>query len=121
MAKWFQTNDARYRKLIHTNKWRQLRKDKLAATIWCEDCEEQGRKTLATEVHHLTPILSSDLPSQMAELAYDRNNLRALCHRCHCRRHSTTWKNKKAQAQATAKAAHESFCNRFFSDDGVDG
>lgn len=117
MAKWFQTNDARYRKLIHTHKWRELRKQKLSATIWCEDCAERGQRTLATEVHHVTPILSSDLPSQMAELAYDYHNLKALCHRCHCRRHSKTWKSKKAEAVATAKAAHESFVSKFFSDE----
>lgn len=114
MARWHNAHDERYRKLIHTRKWRELRKKKLTSTIWCEDCRDAGRNELATEVHHVTPILSSDLPSQMAELAYDYNNLRALCHRCHCRRHSMKWKDKKAQAKATAQEAHESFVSRFF-------
>lgn len=121
MARWHNAHDERYRKLIHTRKWRELRKQKLTATIWCEDCRDAGRNELATEVHHVTPILSSDLPSQMAELAYDYNNLRALCHRCHCRRHSMTWKDKKAQAKATAQEAHESFVSRFFGNPIDDG
>ena len=114
MAKWFNAADVRYRKLMHTRKWRELRKQKLVATIWCEDCRDQGRDELATEVHHITPILSTDHPSVMAKLAYDYNNLRALCHRCHCRRHSAKWVDKKAQAIQTAKETHESFCARFF-------
>lgn len=114
MARWHNANDKQYRKLIHTRKWRALRKEKLTNTIWCEDCRDNGVQTLATEVHHVTPVMSSDLPSRMAELAYDYNNLRALCHRCHCRRHSLPWKDKKAQAIATAKQTHESFVSRFF-------
>ncbi|MBO7285669.1 MAG: HNH endonuclease [Alistipes sp.] len=114
MAKWFQTNDARYRKFIHSRKWRELRKLKLEQTIWCEDCAEQSRRELATEVHHITPILSTDQPSQMSDLAYDYNNLRALCHRCHCRRHSKTWKDRKAEAKHSADVSHKSFVAKFF-------
>lgn len=114
MAGWHNAHDERYRRLIHTHKWRELRKQKLEATVWCEDCQDQGLRTLATEVHHMTPILSSSLPSQMAELAYDYHNLRALCHRCHCRRHSLKWKDKKAQARETARQTHESFIGKFF-------
>lgn len=114
MAKWHNSHDAQYRKLIHTHKWRELRKRKLVATVWCEDCADKGLRTLATEVHHITPVMSSDFPSRMAELAFDYNNLRALCHRCHCRRHSLPWKDKKAQAIAQAEESHKSFVRKFF-------
>ena len=119
MAGWHNAHDARYRKFIHSRKWRELRKEKLSATIWCEDCRDQGRSVLATEVHHITPVMSSDQPSRMAELAFDYNNLKALCHRCHCRRHSLPWKDKKKQAQVEAKQSHEAFVAKFFGD-GVD-
>lgn len=114
MARWHNANDAQYRKLMHTRKWRELRKEKLTATVWCEDCRDKGRHTIATEVHHLTPVMSTDVPAQMAQLAYDYHNLRALCHSCHVRRHSLPWKDKKAMAQAEAKETHESFIGRFF-------
>lgn len=114
MAKWFNASDARYRKLMHTRRWRELRKKKLRATVWCEDCLAVGRHEIATEVHHLTPILSTDHPAMMEKLAYDYSNLRALCHRCHCRRHSVKWVDKKAQAMKTAEQTRESFIARFF-------
>ena len=43
----------------------------------CEMCKQRGRYTPAKLVHHVKPL------KQAPELAYDSNNLMALCHDCH--------------------------------------
>ena len=115
MAKWWDNGDDKYRRLIHSRKWRELRKRKLTAAIWCEDCAKDGRRELATEVHHEVPIIHGRTMSQMATLAYDYNNLRALCHACHCRRHEHR-PTQAEQAQESAERAKNGFVSRFFGE-----
>ena len=53
--------------------WREIRKMKLAMQPFCEHCQEAGRTTLATLVHHVDRVVSNTRPS----------NLQSLCVRCH--------------------------------------
>lgn len=76
-----------YHRLINCGRWRKLRRAKLTAQPLCERCEESGRHTLATEVHHIRPAQSGRTPREMERLMYDPQNLRSLCHRCHVETH----------------------------------
>lgn len=55
--------------------WREVRRQRLAATPRCADCGE-----LATEAHHRIAR------KQRPDLALSLGNLVALCKRCHSRR-----------------------------------
>ena len=57
--------------------WRKLRKRFLDAHPLCEQCQFQGRYTLATEVHHIKPLADGG--------NNDESNLMALCKSCHSR------------------------------------
>ena len=48
----------------------------------CEDCEDRGRITPSSEVHHIVPI------SEDESKKYEWSNLVALCHGCHRSRHN---------------------------------
>ena len=84
-----------YFDLLNTRRWRNLRAAYLAEHPLCEDCIEAGRTTPAEEVHHVEEILSGEDYEEMAALAYDPANLRALCADCHHARHGKI--NRKVQ------------------------
>ena len=56
-------------------RWRRLRARKLAAEPRCEPCLATGLVTLATEVHHRTPISEGGGK-------YDWSNLESACGDC---------------------------------------
>jgi 5-methylcytosine-specific restriction protein A len=64
-------------------RWRRLREIFLARYPICSDpsgCHErEGRCEIASEVHHKIPRL------ERPDLAYDEDNLEALCKSCHSR------------------------------------
>jgi len=76
-----------YRKIIESYRWRKLRSEYLAAHRLCEECEAQGKTALAQDVHHVTPIETAKTFDDMCALAYDKNNLQALCKKCHEEKH----------------------------------
>lgn len=77
-----------YFDLLNTRRWRNLRAAYLAEHPLCEDCiEAAGRTRTAEEVHHVEEILSGENYDEMAALAYDPANLRALCQYHHKLRH----------------------------------
>jgi 5-methylcytosine-specific restriction protein A len=57
--------------------WRTLRRAFLASVPLCHDCRQRGLMVYATEVHHIKE--RRDFP----ELAFDWDNLMALCKACH--------------------------------------
>ena len=79
--------DKDYQRLIHTDRWLKLRRDKLTTTPLCERCQQQGIVTPATEVHHVTPVEDGLSLAEKRRLMYDPHNLRALCHDCHVQTH----------------------------------
>ncbi|QNN24347.1 HNH endonuclease [Planctomycetales bacterium ZRK34] len=57
--------------------WRKLRALKLKRQPLCEQCDREGRTTLATVVDHMTPR------SKRKDLELAWSNLQSLCERCH--------------------------------------
>lgn len=105
--------DKEYKRLIHTARWQQLRRDKLSDSPLCERCEAEGRVTAAVEVHHVIPVEHALTKQEKARLMYDYHNLRALCHECHVKEHTEMGRSGKAQAKSRAKALLERFRSKF--------
>ena len=78
---------ATYRRLIHTERWLRLRRDKLTADPMCERCRAEGRIAAATEVHHIVPVEDAVNEAEKERLMFDPTNLRSLCHACHLQEH----------------------------------
>ena len=57
--------------------WRRIRELYIQAHPICEQCEKEGRLTLAEEVHHILPLTDGG--------TNDAENLMALCKSCHSR------------------------------------
>jgi len=57
--------------------WRRIRELYIQAHPICEQCEKEGRLTLAEEVHHILPLTDGG--------THDEKNLMALCKSCHSR------------------------------------
>ena len=89
-----------YMSLINTARWRRLRRDTLTAHPLCQRCEEEGRVTAATEVHHVVPVEEAMGIAAMERLMFDPHNLRALCHDCHVRTHTELGRCGKAATKA---------------------
>ena len=77
------------RQLVYqSQKWQRLRAAYLAEHPTCEQCLAEGRVTPAMDVHHVRSFMSTNDPFERAALAFDYNNLRALCRACHTKEHS---------------------------------
>lgn len=74
-------------KLYNTQTWRRLREGYLMEHPLCENCLLVDKITPAKEVHHIKPISRGVDEYEMRCLAYDPNNLRALCEECHDEEH----------------------------------
>lgn len=61
-------------------RWRKFRVRYLAANPYCHDCQAAGRRTTATEIHHVMRL--ADRP----DLQFEADNLLPLCKTCHQRR-----------------------------------
>ena len=59
--------------------WKTLRKSYIAEHPLCEICQ----KNEALSVHHIIPFSSGNTEEEIKLLAYDINNLKALCNECH--------------------------------------
>lgn len=86
-----------YKKIIHSREWHLLREGYIHAHPFCEECMKRGiLDQPAEEVHHKTPIGAGRDLFSMMDLAFDRNNLEAVCHDCHVRIHKSM-KTKKCR------------------------
>ena len=65
-----------WRRLYRNKRWKFTRQYVLNDDPNCADCTQQGRVTPSFEVHHKVRPLTE-------EQFYDRENLMALCKRCH--------------------------------------
>lgn len=80
----------------------------------CKVCELKGRTTLATEVHHVVPIESKAGRLQdMHALAFDPNNLKALCKACHVEAHKLLHSQSTQQAKERTRIEVEAFASTF--------
>lgn len=105
--------DKDYIRMIHTARWVRLRRDKLSDHPLCERCQEQGRVTAATEVHHVIPVETALTAQDKERLMFDYFNLRALCHQCHVQTHIDMGRCGKTQARNRAKEHLRRFASRF--------
>ena len=64
----------------YDKQWQAFRDRWLQEWMWCHDCHEAGRLTLATEVHHKQKVAGNKA------LKYERSNLMSLCRSCHSAR-----------------------------------
>lgn len=105
--------DKDYIRMIHTARWRDLRRQKLSDRPLCERCESEGRLTFATEVHHATPVETGLTPRDKERLMFAYSNLRSLCHDCHVKAHIEMGKSGKKQNEGAARQRLEQFRQRF--------
>lgn len=71
--------DVERKKIYATKRWKQLRSAKFANSPLCEICLQQGKVTVAEDIHHITSFMSTDDPIKRQYLAYDYDNLMSLC------------------------------------------
>jgi len=69
--------------LYHSSSWKSLRITKLSANPLCQQCEQEGRITLATDVHHIQKFMNQATDEMKIAYFYDYNNLMAVCSKCH--------------------------------------
>ena len=81
------SRDKNYQHLLNSKRWKQLRQWKLEQNPLCELCEREGKVVSAIDVHHKVPVESARTPDEMERLAFDPNNLQALCIPCHAKVH----------------------------------
>lgn len=105
--------DANYIKLITTQRWKQLRLVKLKAQPLCECCKGQGKYTLATTVHHITPVESVTTIEQMEVLMFEYNNLMSVCEPCHAEIHTEMFSHTKASVKKANERRTQRFIDRF--------
>lgn len=72
-----------YVKIMNSRRWHNLQSEILSKHPYCERCGALGRQTKAKVVHHVKPIESGHSLAEYERLAYDPENLQALCTQCH--------------------------------------
>ena len=104
--------------IYNSREWKELRAAKLRSTRGlCEECMKEGIVTSARCVHHVVPIETARTKDEMKRLAFDVNNLRALCFACHARIHkelgSNTAKIVRQRAEARQDRWADNLMQRF--------
>ena len=127
------SRDPRYQRLLNDRRWRELRIAYLREHPLCERCIREGKAagvpegyiTPAIDVHHRMPVETAKTLQEMERLAYDWNNLEALCIPCHSRTHREMGKGTKALAKQRAQERHtrwiDSMTKRFTNTNNDNG
>lgn len=101
---------------MNSRRWKRLRAAYLSVHPICEACEINGRTTPATEVHHVVPIESKAGRLQdMHALAFDPNNLKALCRACHIEAHRVLHSSSLEVANERKRYELEAFARAYLS------
>lgn len=106
----------RYHKLLSSHRWQQLRARYLAQHPVCELCEKNNKTSVAKVVHHVIPVEDAKDVGLMESLAYDWNNLMALCNACHEEIHrqlGSRFKSGKNSKRAEAKRVASNFLKQW--------
>lgn len=74
-------------KIYNTPQWKNLRNAYFLQHPLCEKCLEEGKTTPTEEIHHIKPISTGADLEEMKSIAYNPDNLMALCKECHHRIH----------------------------------
>lgn len=105
--------DKDYIRLIHSQRWTQLRRQVLTEHPLCRMCEAEGYVTAASEVHHITPVEYGVTRRDKERLMYDPANLTALCHDCHVKAHAAMGRSGKAATQRRTEAQVKQFIDKW--------
>lgn len=81
--------------LYNTSQWKNLRRNYFILHPLCEECLKRDIIKPTEEIHHIKPILTGKTKLEMESLAYDPNNLIALCKECHHKQHSNYGRTNK--------------------------
>ena len=104
------------REIYNSREWQELRIAKLRSTNGlCEECLKQGIITAARCVHHIVPIETARTKDEMKRLAFDVNNLRALCFACHVRIHKEMGSNTAKIVRQRAEARQDRWADNLMS------
>ena len=102
--------------IYNSREWKELRIAKLRSTNGlCEECMKEGIVTSARCVHHIVPIETARTKDEMKRLAFDVNNLRALCFACHARIHKELGSNTAKIVRQRAEARQDRWANNLMS------
>ena len=71
------------RHIYNSKKWKEIRKSYIEKHQLCECCGDE----FATQVHHIKRFSTGKNKREIMKLAYDINNLMALCKHCHISKH----------------------------------
>lgn len=72
-----------YETVYNTSKWKNLRHAYYIQHPLCELCLKEDIIKPTEEIHHIIPILTGKTQWEKESLAFDSNNLIALCKECH--------------------------------------
>ena len=102
--------------IYNSREWKELRIAKLRSTKGlCEECMKQGIVTPARCVHHIVPIETARTKDEMKRLAFDVNNLRALCFACHAHIHKELGSNTAKIVHQRAEARQDRWADKLMS------
>jgi 5-methylcytosine-specific restriction protein A len=109
--------------IYNSREWKELRIAKLRANPLCEQCIKDGEAVgipggyirSATCVHHIVPIETARTKDEMKRLAFDVNNLRALCFACHARIHKELGSNTAKIVRQRAEARQDRWADKLMS------
>ena len=102
--------------IYNSREWKELRIAKLRSTNGlCEECMKEGIITSARCVHHIVPIETARTKDEMKRLAFDVNNLRALCFACHARIHKELGSNTAKIVRQRAEARQDRWADNLMS------
>ena len=102
--------------IYNSREWKELRIAKLRSTDGlCEECLKEGIMTPARCVHHVEPIETARTKDEMKRLAFDVNNLKALCFACHARIHKELGSNTAKIVRQRAEARQDRWADNLLS------
>ena len=102
--------------IYNSREWKELRIAKLRSTNGlCEECMKDGIVTSARCVHHVVPIETARTKDEMKRLAFDVNNLKALCFACHARIHKELGSNTAKIVRQRAEARQDRWADNLMS------
>ena len=103
---------------MNSRRWKRLRASYLSLHPLCEACEINGLTTPATEIHHVVPIESkAGRSDDMHALAFDPNNLKALCKACHVEAHRVLHSSSLEVANERKRHELEAFARAYLSNE----
>lgn len=108
------SRNPKYIKMIQSYKWRCLRQKKIASQPLCERCVDEGRSTLASEVHHVKPVETGLTYHEMHSLMFDYSNLMSVCKHCHVSLHKELESFSKEIVKANQARDSKRFIDQFF-------